>query len=70
MSIHVRTMFEIVDGLSDRPQSDWYTISSPMSLPLRWANKFIIWAAHQKTCIREPVSGFALPIAMPPNAKK
>ena len=27
-------MFENVDGR----QSDWYTISSPMSLRLRWAN--------------------------------
>ena len=28
-------MFENVDGRTDRRQSDWYTISSSMSLPLR-----------------------------------
>ena len=39
-------MFEIVDGRTDGRrttddgrQSDWYTISSPMSLRLRWAKK-------------------------------
>ena len=33
-------MFEIVDGRTDDGrQRDWYTISSPMSLRLRWAKK-------------------------------
>ena len=31
-------MFENVDRRMDGRQSDWYTISSPMSLRLRWAN--------------------------------
>ena len=31
-------MFEIVNGRTmDGQRSDWYTISSPMSLRLRWA---------------------------------
>ena len=32
-------MFENVDGRTDGRRSDWYTISSPMGLRLRWANK-------------------------------
>ena len=36
-----RGMFENVDGrLTDRQQTYWYTISSPMSLWLRCANYF------------------------------
>ena len=36
-------MFEIVDGRMDERQNDWYTISSPMSLRFRWANKRAKW---------------------------
>ena len=40
-------MFENVDGRTpDGRRSDWYTISSPMSLRLRWAKKLYIQGPH------------------------
>ena len=41
-------MFENVGGrTTDGRQSDWYTISSPMSLRLRWANKRVMHASSE-----------------------